>query len=106
MASPPHSPPAYGSSRTTGGVFRGRALGNTFNFADADDMDLRHDDQLLGPIMGKVLCFHSPVDPTVTKPDLFFNMEVVPNLGPVLQKFGRLHSPVRSKCGINHCRCF
>jgi hypothetical protein len=33
------SPPRYGSSRTTGGSTRGRALGNVFNIADTGDDD-------------------------------------------------------------------
>ena len=38
MASPKKSIPAYGSSRSTGGVFRGHAQGNMFNMADANDV--------------------------------------------------------------------
>jgi hypothetical protein len=39
MHSPPISPPRlYGSSRTTGGILRGQALGNTFNAANFDDV--------------------------------------------------------------------
>jgi hypothetical protein len=38
MASPKKSIPAYGSSRSTGGIFWGHAQGNTFNMADANDV--------------------------------------------------------------------
>jgi hypothetical protein len=35
MDSPPKAVPAYRSSHSTGGVFRGHALGNTFNIGNA-----------------------------------------------------------------------
>ena len=47
-----NSPPQLqlqGASRVTGGFAHGRALGNVFNLADAQDASL--DD--LGPMMGK-----------------------------------------------------
>ena len=45
MASPPKGTiPAYGSSCSTGGVFRGRAVGNAINIGDAaevwEEMDI------------------------------------------------------------------
>ena len=41
MMSPKASPEPelFGSSRTTGGILRGCAVGNVFNFADAGDDD-------------------------------------------------------------------
>ena len=38
MSSPKESIPSYGASRSTGGVFRGCAQGNTFNIANAPDV--------------------------------------------------------------------
>ena len=55
MNSPPTSPPRpYGSSRMTGDILCGQALGNVLNVADFDDvMDVLH------PISGKVLVYSS-----------------------------------------------
>jgi hypothetical protein len=59
MYSPPNSPPRLrGASRVVGGFARGRALGNVFNLADANDVD-HHD---LGPTMGKVYLYFCNVD--------------------------------------------
>ncbi|KAF8221570.1 hypothetical protein L208DRAFT_1327243 [Tricholoma matsutake] len=42
MVSSPHSPPGrHGASRTTGGILRGHALGNVYNFGDHMDVDDR-----------------------------------------------------------------
>ena len=59
MNSPPTSPPCpYGSSRMTGGILHGQALGNVLNVVDFDDvMDVLH------PISGKVLVYSSNQDP-------------------------------------------
>ena len=45
-----------GSSHTTGGIFRGQALGSAFNFADADQMDI---DPVNYTKTGKVLLYTS-----------------------------------------------
>ena len=56
MASPLISPPhLYGSSRETGGIFRNRVLGNTYNAADFNDVA----EDVLHPIPGKVLVYSS-----------------------------------------------
>jgi hypothetical protein len=94
MASPPASPPRnvlQGASRTTGGVLRGRALGNVFNHADGGD------NIYVGPRKGKVLVYQSPKDPMNQKPDMSITSEVTPRLKPVLKSLARKYSPVRSK---------
>ena len=48
MISPSNSPPhLHGASHVVGGVARGRALGNFFNLADANDVAL---DDLMGKV--------------------------------------------------------
>ena len=93
MASPPTSPSRVllqGASRTTGGVLRGRALGNVFNYADDDKVV----DKV--PRKGKVHVYMSQRDPTVNKPDMTLTAEVTPMLNPVLKSLARSYSPLRS----------
>ncbi|KIM42941.1 hypothetical protein M413DRAFT_49656, partial [Hebeloma cylindrosporum] len=66
MASPEKSIPAYGSSRSIGGVFRGPAQGNTFNMADADNIwqDInRYTDRAENPEKGKIFLYISDLNP-------------------------------------------
>src|SRR6202167_2601100 len=112
-----HDP--QGSSSTTGGVFRGRALGGGFRFADAGklmpmlmpayynifcpleqmDVDLNY---FSSKISGKVLLYTSRdlgVSPAMT-----VNHDTVNRLSPVLQKLARRFSPLRSKfVHTGHC---
>ena len=62
MHSPPASPPMYGASRTTGGIFRGRAVGNAPNAADYSN----HDN--VGPVPGQILLYVSQDDPACLIP--------------------------------------
>ena len=56
MTSPPVSPPQlHGSSRVTGGIIHGHALGNTLNAADLEDTV----ESITFPVMGKVFVFSS-----------------------------------------------
>ena len=98
MNSPPTSPPRlYGSSRMTGGIFRGRALGNTSNAADFNDvMDEHH------PIPGKVFVYSSNQDPAnlsieTLKPSTFIKHDVTRSIQPVLTKVADKYSPIRSE---------
>jgi len=107
MQSPPTSPsriatvqtstsPVFdlgGASRVVGGVFRGRALGNVFNHADADEV-IQHG---LGPRVGRVQVYTSHADPAITKPYMVLKHEVTPKLTPILKALGRKYSPVRSE---------
>ena len=58
MATPKVSIPSYGASRSTGGIFRGHAHGNTFNMADAsevqDEINLHTDNVVEKPEKGKI----------------------------------------------------
>jgi hypothetical protein len=54
------SPPLEGSSRTTGGIFRGKAHGNIFNIGDVKDLE----DDSLGHAKGKVFVYRLGEDPT------------------------------------------
>jgi len=81
-----------GSSRTTGGIFRGRALGSAFNFADADRMDL---DPVNYTKTGKVLLYTSRDHGA--RPAMTISHDTVGDLPPVLEKLARKFSPIRSK---------
>ena len=95
MTSPPSSPqPALrGSSRTTGGHMRGRATGNVFNFADADD-----DDNPETPVlrMGKVHLYNSPGDSIEVKPFHILKVDVRFSMAPVLKSIAAKWSPIES----------
>jgi hypothetical protein len=99
MYSPSHSlPQLFGSSKTTGGVLRGRALGNTLNAADHEEV-FNH---MLHPIPGKVLVYYSEDDPanlTIQnmKPTTFIRHDVTSSIRPVLTKVADKYSPIRSK---------
>jgi hypothetical protein len=98
MYSPPHSPPQlHGSSRVTGGILRGRALGNVLNAADFEDTT-----EVLHPVTGKVLIYCSNDDPANLsiqnmKPTTFVKHLVTPSFKPVLSKVADKYSPIRSK---------
>lgn len=98
MCSPPNSPPRlYGASRTTGGIIRGHALGNTLNAADICDQVTEN----LFPVPGKVLVYSSADDPAnlnaeQMKPTLFIKHLVTPTIQPVLLKISRRFSPIQS----------
>ena len=69
MASPPKMKiPAYGSSRSTGGVIGGKAHGNTFNIGDAnavwEDMDVFSDHPAEKPVHGKIQTYVSDLNPS------------------------------------------
>jgi hypothetical protein len=70
-----------GASRTTGGILRGRALGNVFNFTDTtpnEDQD--------GPMMGKVFIYKDHGVPSQTTPFMSLKHEVMRHLPPILHK--------------------
>jgi len=102
MQSPANSPPRLrGSSRVAGGFARGRALGNVFNLADANTMEI--DD--LGPTIGKVFLYFCNDDPAQfdlasIKPSGTVKCAVTPTISPVLQAVARKFSPVKGKCLI------
>ena len=86
-----------GASRTTGGIFRGRAYGNNPNIADLADQD----DSLI-PVIGKIYLYITPDDPatwdfTTMKHRLVLKLNVTSSLAKILMEIGDRHSPVRSK---------
>ena len=95
MDSPP--PPPHGSSRMTGGILCGRALGNASNAADYDDaLDVFY------PIPGKVLVYSSNQDSanlTVQnmKPTTFIRHDVTSSIQPILAKVAEKYSPIQSE---------
>ena len=83
-----------GASRTTGGIFRGRAHGNNPNLADF----AKEEDSLI-PVIGKVHLYLSSEDSTqwnlATLPRQSFKHPVTNSLANVLGEIGDRHSPVR-----------
>jgi hypothetical protein len=84
MASPPTSPSfkLQGASRTTGGVIRGRAYRNVFNFADSHDLGV----DPAAPVVGRVHLYDSCIDPAHTKPRAAFKLQITTSLDTVLSK--------------------
>ena len=87
-----------GASRTTGGIFQGRAYGNNQNIADLADQD----DSLI-PIIGKIYLYITANDSatwdfTTMKHRLVIKHQVTSSLARILTEIGDRHSPVRSKC--------
>jgi hypothetical protein len=87
------SPPLAGSSRTTGGILRGRAQGNVFNVGDVKDMV----DDGLGHAKGKVLVYRPGQDPEVHKPQMTLKAKVGGKLGPLVDELSSKFSPIKSK---------
>lgn len=106
MRSPNNSPKRLqGASRTTGGILRGRAHGNVFNFADARDV-LDQDPQHVMASRGRVYIYTSPLNPTTLDPEQMKPMATVKvttsqTITPMLQQVTRRFSPVRSKYSLN-----
>jgi len=106
-----HSPPkdlipAYGSSRTTGGTLRGRAVGNTFNIADVGQVwsDYNYPDE--EPTKGKIYLYISDQNPAavdIVQSSFIANVydtgkcQTVQDL---VKRGSRDYSPIRSKSYI------
>lgn len=112
MHSPPKEHiPAYGSSRSTGGTFRGRAVGNTFNIADVRQVwgDVNCSDG--EPIKGKIYLYISDLNPAVV--DISQSSFVVnvydtakcQTVQDLMKRGSRDYSPIRSKLLI-YIGCF
>jgi hypothetical protein len=86
-------PDLQGASRTTGGIFRGRALGNVFNVGDCKD-DLESN---IGSMVGKVKVFMAGEDPSTKKPQMTLKVKVGGDLAPVLDAVAKRFSPVKSE---------
>jgi hypothetical protein len=82
-----------GASHTTGGIFRGRAMGNVYNIGDT--WEAADTAVASGPVMGRVLLYNShDID---AKPVISIMHAVTPILKPVLRKLADRYSPIRSE---------
>jgi hypothetical protein len=107
MRSPKKSIPAYGASRSTGGVFRGRAQGNTFNIADApdvwDDINLYADNPVEKPEKGKIhfyLSNLSPAEVDVSQSSFtttIYDIKQFDTIQTLIARGSRDYSPIRRK---------
>ena len=107
MASPKESIPAYGASRSTGGVFRGHARGNTFNMADApdvwDDINLHADNTVEKPEKGKIHFYISNLSPAevdVTQSSFtttIYDINKCQTIQTLMERGSRDYSPIRHK---------
>ncbi len=78
-------PALQGSSRITGGILRGNALGNVFNHGDTEFLTLQ-----AASAKGIIRVYDALVkDPGNAAPKMFFKIGVCPTLGPVLKMFGK-----------------
>jgi hypothetical protein len=109
MASPPKEKiPAYGSSRSTGGVFRGKAQGNTFNMGDANevwgDMNVFTEGLAQKPVKGKIHFYISdlnPPDVDIAHSSFIANVHDISKcetIQDVINRGSRDYSPIRRKC--------
>jgi hypothetical protein len=100
MQSPQNSPPAlHGSSRTSGGVFRGQAAGNALNAADFSNSG---NNDYVGPVRGQINIYLSQNDPATLSPaslvpyaHLPYDYAAKTPIAPVLERVARRYSPVR-----------
>lgn len=91
------SPKPQGASRTEGGILRGRAKGNVFNFGDADEDPVPQAPR--AKVVGRVLVYeHGGAG---AEPRFSMKQEVTSSLESVLVQLGDMHSPVRSKSSIS-----
>jgi hypothetical protein len=108
MHSPPKdSIPAYGSSRSTQGILRGRAYGNTFNMGDVEDVwgDInRYNNHPDGePTKGKIHLYISEQSPSVVDISqsafvaTVYDISKCQTVQDVIKLGSRNYSPIRSK---------
>ncbi|KIJ91187.1 hypothetical protein K443DRAFT_115390 [Laccaria amethystina LaAM-08-1] len=95
MQTPPR---LQGASRTTGGILRGHAYGNSENMADL----LETDNQDQGKVLGHVNIYVSSenpaiIDPSSTRPSFSAVTPVVPRLGPILEDVAVTFSPLKNR---------
>ena len=104
MDSPPKERiPAHGSSRSTGGILRGHAVGNTLNIADVQQACEDIDDLEGEPSKGKIYLYISDLDPSVvdvSQPSFIANVYDTAKCQTVqdlMMRGSRDYSPIRSK---------
>jgi hypothetical protein len=100
MHSPPTSPPKYGASCTTGGLFRGHAIGNALN---ATNYSNSNNQDYVGPVPGQIFLYVSQDDPAHLVPEsltayasLSYDYSPKTPITLVLEKIARKYSPVCS----------
>jgi hypothetical protein len=96
MASPGNSPlrNLQGASRMAGGVIRGRAQGNIYNFADEENLQ----DFTFPAETASTGVLHVFLSRDAAKPAMTLKLKVTTQLGPVLEVLAERYSPVKSKC--------
>lgn len=89
-------PALQGASRTTGGLIRGKAIGNHYNFGDklASDMDFEDANK---PVHGKVLLYTNRAKDA--DPDMSIKLEVHNELGSILDSVAKKYSPIKNNNG-------
>ncbi len=98
MASPPH----HGSSCSTRGIIRGKAMGNVFNFADHEPGPSAVFD-LGNPVTGFVLIYNKLVDPTGLKPESLVpstkvQVTINTHLAPILDSIAKRFPAIKCEC--------
>jgi hypothetical protein len=110
MASPKESIPAYGSSHSRGGTFRGRAQGNTFNMGDVqdvwNDINLYADNVAQKPEKGKVHFYISDRNPSEVIMDqssfsaTIHDINKCQTIQSVIERSSQDYSPIHRKSVI------
>lgn len=100
LPAPEMQVPANGSSRSTGGILRGNALGNAPNIGDLFDAMPQDVQPLSRGRINVTILQQPPSNIVVENPTshLKVNSPCYETLGPLLKKVARSYSPVRSKC--------
>ena len=101
MHSPNSPPKLHGASRTSGGVFRGQAVGNSLNAADFSNLG---NDDYIGPVQGQINIYLCQDNPAQISPEILtaysrisYDYALKTPIAPVLEKIARRYSPVRRK---------
>ena len=91
--------PANGSSRSTGGILRGRALGNSFNIGDPIGDVAQDVAPLSNGRINVMIVQQPPSDVVIKNPTSLLNVKspCYDTLGPLLKKVAKSYSPVHSK---------
>ena len=97
---PERQVPANGSSRSTGGILRGNALGNVVNIGDPFETMPQDVQPLPRGRINVTIVQQPPSDVVIENPTC--HLKVVSScfetLDPLLQKVAKSYSPVCSKC--------
>jgi len=94
--------PANGSSRSTGGILRGHAVGNSFNIGDSIYDVPQEVRPLSNGCINITIVQQPPSDVVIDNATSHLNVKspCFETLGPLLKKVAKSYSPVRSKCLI------